>query len=221
MDHETAIRVQAAERYLLDEFSPEERIEFEDHFFGCLECADEVRSASILAANAAAVLKEENAREAAATQRLSGPGRVRFFWPLLASAALNIALLVGIGLQRFGAVAPGEAAVEPQFYRSFAIPAVARSAVKTIIVPAGSQFFGDRFDLPPGEHFQRFEYEIRDASNAVRSKQSLAPPAGEDAELELAVPVGSLQPGVYSLLLRGKDGANTIEISRARFAIQK
>src|ERR1700730_4400894 len=44
MDHETAIRVQAAERYLLDEFSPEERTEFEDHFFGCSECADEVRA---------------------------------------------------------------------------------------------------------------------------------------------------------------------------------
>jgi len=221
MDHETAIRVQAAERYLLDEFSPEERTEFEDHFFGCVECADEVRSASILAANATAVLKEENARESAAAERLSGRGRVRFFWPLTVSAALNVALLVGVGLQRFGAVAPGGAAVEPQFYRSFAIPAVARSAVKTVAVPAGSQFFGGRFDLPPGAHFQRFEYEIRDGSGAVRSRRSLAAPAGGDSELELAVPVGSLEPGAYSLLLRGTDGANTTEISRARFSIQK
>jgi hypothetical protein len=221
MDHETAIRVQAAERYLLDEFSPEERTEFEDHFFGCLECADEVRAASILAANTTAVLKEEDARESTAARRLSRRGRVRFFWPLMASAALNIALLVAVGIQRFGAVSPGEAAGEPQLYHSFPIPAVARSAVKTIVVPSGSRFFGDRFDLPPGEHFQRFEYEIRDASNAVRSRQSLAAPAGEDSELELAVPVGSLEPGVYSLLLRGKDAANTIEISRARFAIQK
>jgi hypothetical protein len=221
MDHETAIRVQAAERYLLDEFSPEERTEFEDHFFGCVECADEVRSASILAANATAVLKEENARESAAAERLLGRSRVRFFWPLLASAALNVALLVGVGLQRFGAVAPGGAAVEPQFYHSFAIPALARSGVRTETVPAGSQFFGDRFDIPPGHHFQRFEYEIRDGSNAVRSRRSLVAPAGEDSELELAIPVGSLDPGVYSLLIRGKDGANTIEISRARFLIQK
>ena len=221
MDHETAIRVQAAERYLLDEFSPEERTEFEDHFFGCLECADEVRAASILAANIAAVLKEENARESTAAQRVSGRNRLRFFWPLMASAALNVALLVGMAIQRFGGISPADAALEPQLYHSFAIPAVARSAVKTIIVPAGSRFFGDRFDLPPGEHFQRFEYEIRDASNAVRSRRSLAPPADEDSELELAVPVGSLEPGVYSFLLRGKDAANTIELSRARFAIQK
>src|SRR6185295_5047433 len=155
MDHETAIKVQAAERYLLDEFSPEERTEFEDHFFGCLECADEVRAASILAANATAVLKEENARESAGAERLSGRGRVRFFWPLMASAALNVALLVGFGLPRFGA-GPAGAALEPQVYHSFAIPAIARSAVKTVTIPPGSQFFGDRFDIPPGQHFQHF-----------------------------------------------------------------
>jgi hypothetical protein len=221
MDHETAIRVQAAERYLLDEFSPEERTEFEDHFFGCLECADEVRAASILAANATAVLKEENARESAGAERLSGRGRMRFFWPLMASAMLNVALLVGVGLQRFASVAPAGAAVEPQVYHSFAIPAIARSAVKTFSIPPGSQFFGDRFDLPPGQHFQHFEYEIRDGSNAVRSRRSLAAPAGEDSDLELAVPVGSLEPGIYSLTLRGTDGTNSVEISRARFAVQK
>jgi hypothetical protein len=220
MDHETAIRVQAAERYLLDEFSPEERTEFEDHFFGCLECADEVRAASILAANATAVLKEEHARESAGAERLSGRGRVRFFWPLMASAALNVALLVGAGLQRFGA-GPAGAALEAQVYHSFAIPAIARSAVKTVAIAPGSQFFGDRFDLPPGQHFQHFEYEIRDGSNAVRSRRSLAAPAGEDSDLELAVPVGALEPGIYSLTLRGTDGANSVEISRARFAVQK
>jgi hypothetical protein len=90
-----------------------------------------------------------------------------------------------------------------------------------VVVPAGSPFFGARFDLVPGQHFQRFEYEIRDGSNAVRSRRSLAAPLGQDSELELAVPVGSLDRGVYSLLLWGKDGANTVEISRLRFLIQK
>ena len=35
MDHDTAIRIQAAERYILEEFPPEERAEFEEHFFEC------------------------------------------------------------------------------------------------------------------------------------------------------------------------------------------
>ena len=67
MDHETAVQLQAAERYVLEEFSPKERADFEEHFFGCPGCADEVRSATILAANTKVVLKEavldeENAR---------------------------------------------------------------------------------------------------------------------------------------------------------------
>ena len=33
MDHETAVQLQAAERYVLDEFSPKERADFEEHFF--------------------------------------------------------------------------------------------------------------------------------------------------------------------------------------------
>ena len=54
MDHETAVQLQAAERYVLEEFSPKERADFEEHFFGCPGCADEVRSATILAANTTA-----------------------------------------------------------------------------------------------------------------------------------------------------------------------
>ncbi len=81
MDHETAVQLQAAERYVLDEFSPKERADFEEHFFGCPGCADEVRSATILAANTKVVLKEaaldeENERRAAA-ERAGRRGRDR------------------------------------------------------------------------------------------------------------------------------------------------
>src|SRR5262252_6875711 len=65
MDHDTAIRMQAAERYVLKEFAPEQQAEFEEHFFGCPECAQEVRSAAIFVANAAQVLREERASESA------------------------------------------------------------------------------------------------------------------------------------------------------------
>src|SRR5260370_17013319 len=102
MDHETAVQLQAAERYVLEEFSPKERADFEEHFFGCPGCADEVRSATILAANTKVVLnetraEEEHARKSAAERagRWSG---LRLFWPLTASAALNLALLGPFGL---------------------------------------------------------------------------------------------------------------------------
>src|SRR5258708_22546089 len=96
MDHETAVQLQAAERYVLDEFSSEERANFEEHFFGCPGCADGVRPATILAANAKVVLKaaldEKNTRKVA-TDRPNPWNRFRFFWPLTASQPLNFVLV--------------------------------------------------------------------------------------------------------------------------------
>ena len=222
MNHETAVKIQAAERYVLDEFSPEERAGFEEHFFGCAECANDVRAASILAANTKAVIREDEERAAAALR--SGGGRNwRLSWGLVASAALNLVLVVGIGLQgwRLGNHAPATAPMGAHFYHSFGAPAASRGTVKTFEISAGDPFFGTRFDLMPGQRFDRYEYQILDAAGAVRDGQSLNAPAGNDSELELAVPVSSLTPGEYTLVLRGMQQGNPIEISRARLRVQR
>jgi hypothetical protein len=224
MDHETAVQLQAAERYVLDEFSPKERVDFEEHFFGCPGCADEVRSATILAANTKVVLKEavfeeQNERKGAA-ERAGRRNRLRLFWPLTASAALNLALLGAFAVERwYPADLPG-GRIEPQFYRSFGVPAASRSAIISFSLPAGSRFFGARFDLMPGQHFESFEYQILDSAGTPRSGRSLPSPGGESSEMELAVPVASLGPGEYVLVLRGRQQGQSTEISRARFSIQ-
>ena len=46
MDHHRIADQHLVEQYLLDEMSPELREEFEDHYFGCPECAAEVRATS-------------------------------------------------------------------------------------------------------------------------------------------------------------------------------
>jgi anti-sigma factor RsiW len=220
MDHETAIRIQAAERYVLEEFSPEERAQFEEHYFDCPECAEEVRSASIFAANAAQALREGRAREAGKLTRPAGrPGRW-FWWPLVASAALNLALLAGFGLERLHTSA-GLATMEPQFYQTFGVPAAARGSQPAIAVPAGAQFFGARFDLPSSPRFDSFRYQILGAKGASRSLRSLAAPGGDSAELELLVPVASLEPGDYVLVLTGQQQGNSTEIGRTGFQIPR
>jgi anti-sigma factor RsiW len=59
MDHEEAIKIRAAERYMLGELSPGERDDFEAHFFECAICGAEVRSADLFIENLRAVLAEE------------------------------------------------------------------------------------------------------------------------------------------------------------------
>ena len=48
MTHADAIRTLAVERYLLDEMPEIERFAFEEHFFDCAECADDLRAGSTM-----------------------------------------------------------------------------------------------------------------------------------------------------------------------------
>lgn len=58
MEHQTAVELRFAERYLLGELSPDEAAAFEAHYFECARCADEVRQGAHLVANLKAVLQE-------------------------------------------------------------------------------------------------------------------------------------------------------------------
>lgn len=58
MEHQTAVELRFAERYLLGELSPDEAASFEAHFFECALCADEVRQGTRLVANLKAVLQD-------------------------------------------------------------------------------------------------------------------------------------------------------------------
>jgi hypothetical protein len=46
--HEEAVSTLAAERYLLNEMTERDRLTFEEHFFDCEVCADEMRSAAAM-----------------------------------------------------------------------------------------------------------------------------------------------------------------------------
>ncbi|MCX6599814.1 MAG: hypothetical protein NTV70_25960 [Acidobacteria bacterium] len=62
MEHNEAIQSRAAERYSTGQMPPDEAELFEAHFFGCLECAEEVRWISLFEANAKQVVGR-NVRE--------------------------------------------------------------------------------------------------------------------------------------------------------------
>ncbi len=62
MDHSEAVRLRAAERYVLQQLTAVEAEAFEEHFFSCPECAEEVRWISMF---------EENARKAVKAREMS------------------------------------------------------------------------------------------------------------------------------------------------------
>jgi hypothetical protein len=56
MEHHEAIETMASERYLLDELTPELRDAYEEHLFGCTECADDLRFGAAFIESSKAVL---------------------------------------------------------------------------------------------------------------------------------------------------------------------
>jgi hypothetical protein len=65
MDHQEAARIQAPERYLLGQLTAPEQEAFEEHFFVCTECAEEVRTGAVFAANARSVFRDQARRPTA------------------------------------------------------------------------------------------------------------------------------------------------------------
>jgi len=61
MEHHEAVEMMAAERYLLGELTPELRDAYEDHLFGCTECAADVKLGAAFIGHAREILPEMSA----------------------------------------------------------------------------------------------------------------------------------------------------------------
>ena len=95
MNHNEAIQMQAAEKYILGELPTALRDEYEEHFFDCAECALDVKAAAVFADTTREVLREEKASK----DPIPGRGRwLRWFRPVIAVPAFA-ALLVVVGYQ--------------------------------------------------------------------------------------------------------------------------
>src|SRR5205823_3868235 len=106
MEHAEALRIQAPSRYLQGELPPSVASAFEEHFFGCPACAEEITLENAFAENVRAVfLEESRARlRAAANPVPISPadqagrwGRLRWAWAV--PLAVAACLLVAIGIQ--------------------------------------------------------------------------------------------------------------------------
>src|SRR5271168_3888337 len=62
MDHTTAARTMAVEKYLLGEFA-EEQDAFEEHFFSCDECAQEIKAGAALMKHGKDIFTREEAAQ--------------------------------------------------------------------------------------------------------------------------------------------------------------
>ena len=203
MTHQQALDGLASERYLLDEMTEVERFEFEEHYFDCAECAEDVKLGDMI---------RQEARRAgpavAANPQAGRPAVVLTsakWWrrPMVAAPwAVAATLALAVGYQSLVTVPGLRDAVAPQSIEPVMLRGATRGAAATVSITPGQRFVALSADVLTPPQSSSLSYEILDANrSAVASGRSSVPASG--APLMLLVPVDELQgAGHYTLTLR-------------------
>jgi hypothetical protein len=228
MDHEEAVRLRAADRYLLRELAGDEQNSFEEHYFSCIDCAQEVKAGEHLRASLRAVLSERRAKVAASA---ANPGWWAWLFgrpAMAASWAMAGLLLVLSGYQGL-VVVPGlntrlAEANAPQAYQSFALRSLTRGEDQPITLARTQHFAGLRVDPDPRYTFPKYRGEIRNQSGARVLSIVTPSPLRAGDPLEFLVPSTSIPAGSYELVVHGLDEAQPgreTEIATCRFVVTR
>jgi len=227
MDHSEAVTTQAAERYLLHELTDNERSAFEEHYFCCQECAEEMRCGAILMENLGEVVRSIPATTVSAkpvpARRSIWP---QWFFPAFAAAA--IVLLAGVaGYQSLVTIPKlrSQASVAmPQVLTSVSLmSSVSRGGALPVVKIKPSEPFGLYLDIPPQSGISAFQCEFRSDS---QTKFVVRIPEKQASDtVHLLIPGGSLAAGRYDLVISGISSSGSssnagAEIIRYSFQVE-
>jgi hypothetical protein len=225
MNHEEAIKRGSVEKYLLKELSPSERDEFEEHFFGCPDCAADVGATATFLEAARKQLK--TAPSAKRTVEAAAPWYTLLWTPKLIAPMFALMLFV-IGFQNL-VIFPKhlERATNlggPEVLTSVSlISANSRGdALPNVTVPEGQPFLLS-LDIPSSEGFSSYSCELVSQSGTVLWQVPVASQQAKDT-LFIRVPAAQWAPGTYSLTVHGisdKVGSTPVEVARYRLDLRR
>jgi len=220
----------AAEKYVLGELNEEDRSRYEEHFFACGECAEDVEGAAVFVANAKKVLAEdtEDTKERVDVRASEAPraGWLALFWPMPAGALAALFLFVGVAgyqavfllpdLRR--ELAQAEAPQPAPWY----FLSVSRSEPQVVKVSRATRMVGLTLSKSSDRIFPFYRCEVHAPGGRLVSS-AVVPGPGPRGELEILIPVSGMEPGDYVVHLAGLESASRAEASdpaRYPFSIQ-
>jgi len=210
MTHADAIRTLAVERYLLDEMPEIERFAFEDHYFDCSECADDLRAGSTMRTGVKAGLLPTVSRQAAISPAITRRWNPSVVLPWAVAATLALA----VGYQSLAPARDGR--LQIRTLAPVTVRPDSRGAVPTVSISedADAVTLALEVDAAAGSNLT---YVLRSSSGeSIAEGRMTAPPAG--APLLLLVPVWTLTPNTqYSLAVQG--AADGQPIGEYRFGV--
>ena len=238
MDHNEAMRLQAAVKYVLGELPQDLRDAYEEHYFDCAECALDVRAAAVFSDNARNVLCQAE-REASLKATAASVGNRWLAWlkPTVAVPAFAVLLIV-VAYQNMVTIPRAKQGAmrgaEQIFTSSFTLQKANMrggqlrgegSSVgeeeKVRIHP--DEGFELNFDFTPAKAFGSYLCELQDESGRSQV-QGVVPGTSTNQEVHFVVRGGQVKPGKYNLIFTGIPGSNgggtREEVLRLGFSVE-
>lgn len=228
MDHSEAVRLKAAESYILGELSPDLREQFEEHYFDCTECAADVRALASFVTATRMLSEEQVPAKAMREQPANRTGW--FAWPKPVVAVPAIAALVTFIVFQNAVTIPAlkrVASREPVaqvFVSSYHLQGSTRGENVSVVTLRANDGFALDFDFTPSQSFKNYEGSLVDASGQAVTHFAVS---GDHAnrELHLVIPAARLHAGKYSLVFLGYNGSentesNRTEVQRLPFVVE-
>jgi hypothetical protein len=233
MDHNEAVRLQAAEKYVLGELPQNLREDYEDHYFECAECALDLKAVAAFVDTSREVLRAQPENSTDRSSVAAGGGWFAWLRPVVA-VPVFAALLLIIGYQNTVTIPQAKqgasAATGQVFTSSFTLKKAdtlgekAKSADEGKVQVHANEGFALKFDFTPRQRFDSYVGQIQDESG--RSVlQVRIPGSSANRELQIAMPGGVVQPGSYVLVLAGDPEnkgqlSKENEVSRLSFTVE-
>jgi len=201
MDHTAVVREKTTERYLLNELDPEVRDEFEEHYFDCPECAQDVSAASVFVEHSKLVLAESS--EPASARAAVHPVRRGFFaWLRPAFAAPALALLLAVvGYQNLVTYPRLQSELnQPQILPAVLVDVGTYGAGETAVPEGKGLLLSLR--IPPDGAYARYTAELYNPAGKAEGSFTITPATGQD-QWSVTVPAVQREAGTYTLALHG------------------
>jgi hypothetical protein len=205
MEHNEAMELKAAERYVLRELPEDLREAYEEHFFDCAECAADIHAATLFASTSRDIFAEDQNHPALAQDKSPGSLWSRWLRPAFAAplfAAVALALLAGYQNLVTIPQLQANSAASVQVLRSFSLAgADSRGSAVRVAIRRGESF-ALTFDIPPGHVFAQYLCQLRDSSGRALRQVSISAEQANKS-VELLLPAGMMLPGTYSIAIAG------------------
>ena len=216
MDHAQAIQTQAAEKYLLGEFSATQQEEFAEHFFDCDECAKDVRLTALFMDTAKRVMAADLGDKPNLTVKKSSSGWHSAWYAVAAS----IALLAVILYQNVVTIPKLRSFAAPQALEYFSIAGMgSRGTAQTVVTPSHERPFILLADIPSHENIDQYRCEILNGDGktvlSIDVTEALA-----RKTVPLLIPASTLSRGTYSFAISGRTKEAPAFIQLEKYPLQ-